>query len=115
MSQSEYLGEQITQSVIMLHQTLSAQKDVVRRFQNLRSFFIQHGFSTSIPDALIAEWEENARQTQRYIEYGVLEWFDNLRENCLQKKLPTDDVDFAIAEWRKQIQSTYQHRQYPTL
>lgn len=105
----EHLKNEITQSVLMLHQELVSQKDVVQRFRNLRQLFIQHGFSTSLPDAMIADWETKAQQTQHYIEYGVLEWFATLKDDCLQKNLPTTDVDFAITQWNEQLQRTRQN------
>ena len=105
----EHIKNEITQSVLMLHQELVSQKNVVQRFRNLRQFFIQHGFSPSLSDAMIADWDAKAQQTQHYIEYGVLEWFATLRDDCLQKNLPTTDVDFAITEWEEQLQHIKQN------
>ena len=105
----ERIKDEIAQSVLLLHQELDGRRDLVQRYRDLRQFFINQGFSTALPDAMIAEWEARVQHTQQYITHDVLEWFEGLREDCLRKGLPTADVDFAIAEWREQLRRTQRY------
>ena len=64
----EDLKNEIKQAITSLNEQLVGQQDAIERFNNLRTFLSQQGFSTSVPDAMIAEWEGYAQRTRHHID-----------------------------------------------
>ena len=68
MNQKEELEKLKNEEVEFLTRELSSQREFLEYLRNFRNSFIEHGYSTSVPDTMIAGWEARVQTIQSRLE-----------------------------------------------